>query len=164
MKTLMIPATLLALAAPALAQEETTMTMDEVPPSVMEAALAEKLGAADFTAVATDDGVYEFAGSTDEAAACLEAGRIRAILLDEATARAEGDPVEVVTALAARAGGARISLLWSAAAAQTDRDALLARGATQVIVKPVTGAALAALLFRRKGDGEPTGTLVSEAA
>ncbi|WP_375391197.1 ATP-binding protein [uncultured Sphingomonas sp.] len=105
-----------------------------------------------------------FAGSVDEAAPCLDAGNICAILADEATARADADPIGFVAALAARSAGAPISLLWSAAAAETERETLLRHGAGQVIVKPVTGAKLAALIFRQKGDGDSTSPLVSEAA
>lgn len=66
MKTLKLSAALLALAAPAVAQEETNVAMEEVPPAVMEVANAQKLGAADFTAVAMDEGVYEFSGTMDD--------------------------------------------------------------------------------------------------
>jgi hypothetical protein len=53
-----------AAAAAATAQEETPMTMDQVPAAVMEAARAANTTGADFTSVALDDGIYEFAGTT----------------------------------------------------------------------------------------------------
>lgn len=98
MKALMLPAALLALAAPALAQEERAVTMDEVPPTVMEAALAETRGAADFTEVALDDGVREPSGSTDEGT-----GHEADVMEDGTTEEvereiAQGDPPAAVAA------------------------------------------------------------------
>lgn len=65
MKHLLIAAAALALAAPAFAQEEQTMTMEQVPAAAMEAAKA-RAGSMEFTAVAMDDDegtdTYELSG------------------------------------------------------------------------------------------------------
>lgn len=65
MKALLLSAVALALGSAALAQEETTMTMEEVPANVMEAANAANTKGVTFEAVAMDDGVYEFSGAME---------------------------------------------------------------------------------------------------
>lgn len=56
-----IAAATLAVSGAAVAQEEATVAMADVPPVVMEAAMANANGVT-FDTVAMDDGVYEFAG------------------------------------------------------------------------------------------------------
>jgi hypothetical protein len=54
-----------AMASAAQAQEETAMTMEEIPPTVMEAANAANTMGGTFESVAMDDGVYELAGTLE---------------------------------------------------------------------------------------------------
>lgn len=70
MKTLMIAAAAFALAAPALAQEENEVSMDEVPEAAMQAALDNAPGGqTEFDSVAIDPDddteTYEFAGTME---------------------------------------------------------------------------------------------------
>lgn len=65
MKALLLGAATLALASAALAQEETTMTMEEVPAAVMDAANAANTMGVTFETVAMDEGVYEFSGTME---------------------------------------------------------------------------------------------------
>ena len=65
MKALLLGAATLALSSAALAQEETTVTMEEVPAAVMDAATAANAMGVTFDAVAMDEGVYEFSGTMD---------------------------------------------------------------------------------------------------
>lgn len=65
MKALLLGAATLALSSAALAQEETTMTMEEVPAAVMDAANAANTMGVTFDAVAMDEGVYEFSGTME---------------------------------------------------------------------------------------------------
>ena len=65
MKALLLSAATLALASIASAQEETTMTMEEVPAAVMDAANAANTMGVTFDAVAMDEGVYEFSGTME---------------------------------------------------------------------------------------------------
>ena len=99
-----------------------------------------------------------FAATAEEVEAELSTGTTRRILIDDATARAGGDANAFVARVAAAAGTVPVTLLWPVAAA-VERDELLALGVTQVVAKPVTGAALVQALFASE-----TETLVSRAA
>jgi hypothetical protein len=94
------------LATAATAQEETTMTMEEVPAAVMEAATAANAMGTEFTAVAMDDGVYEFAGTMDDGMGyeidVMEDGTIEEI---ERQIDASALPAEVAAALEAELAG-----------------------------------------------------------
>ena len=101
---LALPALLLATAA--AAQEETTMTMEEVPAAVMEAATTANTMGPEFTAVAMDDGVYEFAGTMDDGMGyevdVMEDGTVEEI---ERQIDAAALPAEVSAALEAELAG-----------------------------------------------------------
>ncbi len=103
-----------------------------------------------------------FAGSAEEADACLTAGKIDHVLIDDVTARAGGDPHGLVRAVVERAGDARVSLLWPAA--DGDQGELTALGLAQVIAKPVSGAALVDRLFAASRPAADHSPLVSRAA
>ena len=73
MKALLLGAAVSALASVALAQEETTMTLEEVPQAAMDAAMAQLEGAgitATFDTVAMDDDegtmTYELSGTMED--------------------------------------------------------------------------------------------------
>lgn len=108
-------------------------------------------------------GSVAFAGSADEAVACLESERAAKVLIDEATARADGDPHGFVAAIAGKVDGATIAVLWTVAT-EADRDVLLALGVDEVIAKPIAGAALVSRLFPPSDVAVDQPSLVSRAA
>lgn len=108
-------------------------------------------------------GTTAFAGSVDEAVACLVGGRVTRVLIDDGTARLGGHPHRFLAAVAAAAGRAETILLWPVAAAN-ERDELLALGITRVIAKPITGAALIDAVFSPTSDEPNVAALVSRAA
>lgn len=87
-----------------------------------------------------------FAGSADEAVRLID-GSVVSVLIDDATIGGEPVPALVVARIAAAAAavGAPVALLWQGQDAAA-HAALLAAGATKVIAKPITGAALIAAL------------------
>ena len=91
-------------------------------------------------------GVVRFAVSAKEAVACLATGDVGGVLIDDATARAEGDPRRFVAEVVAAAGYAPVTLLWPATDSG-EQDALIRLGVTTLLLKPVSGAALIAALF-----------------
>ncbi len=103
-------------------------------------------------------GPVAFAASAEEAAARIGQGPVAAVLVDEASVRDAG-AVEAI-AVAAR-GGPPVALLWPAPDAERIAG-WEAIGITQVIAKPVTGAAVVAALFGPSRNGEQV--LVSQAA
>ena len=106
--------------------------------------------------------VVRFAGSAEEAAACLASGSWSGVLIDDATARAEGDPHRFVAAVVAAAGDAPVTLLWPATAPD-EQDALMRLDVANLLLKPVSGAALIAALFAAGSSSDDT-ALVSRAA
>lgn len=103
-------------------------------------------------------GAVAFAASAEDAATRMAQGHVAAVLVDEASVRDEG-AVEAIAA-AAR-GGPPVALLWPAP--DPERIAAWkAAGITQVIAKPVAGAAVVAALFGPSRHGEQV--LVSRAA
>ncbi|SDF33548.1 Signal transduction histidine kinase [Sphingomonas carotinifaciens] len=103
-------------------------------------------------------GAVAFAASAEDAATRMAQGHVAAVLVDEASVRDEG-AVEAIAA-AAR-GGPPVALLWPAP--DPERIAAWkAAGITQVIAKPVAGAAVVAALFGPSRHGEQV--LVSQAA
>ncbi|WP_425230316.1 ATP-binding protein [Sphingomonas sp.] len=102
-----------------------------------------------------------FAGTLEEATAALAAGEIGQVLVDDATARAGGDPHGFIAAVTAFE--APVTLLWPVAAAD-ERDELLALGLVRVIAKPVTGAALVGALYPVPVEEGSVAELVSRAA
>ncbi len=103
-------------------------------------------------------GAVAFAASAEDAATRMAQGHVAAVLVDEASVRDEG-AVEAIAA-AAR-GGPPVALLWPAPDPQ-QIAAWKAAGITQVIAKPVAGAAVVAALFGPSRHGEQV--LVSRAA
>lgn len=106
MTKLHLASALIVLGTAAAAQEETTMTMEEVPAAVMEAATAANTMGADFTSVAMDDGVYEFAGTGADGMGfevdVMEDGSIEEV---ERQIAMEALPAEVAAALEAEMAG-----------------------------------------------------------
>lgn len=106
MNTLRLLVAVLALATAASAQEETTMTMEEVPVAVMEAATAANTMGTEFESVAMDDGVYEFAGTGSDGMGyevdVMEDGTIEEV---ERQIDASALPAEVAAALEAEMAG-----------------------------------------------------------
>jgi len=106
MNKFLIATAVLTFGTAATAQEETTMTMEEVPPTVMEAATAANNMGTEFESVAMDDGVYEFAGTgsdgMDYEIDVMEDGSIEEV---EKQIAMEALPAEVTTALEAEMAG-----------------------------------------------------------
>lgn len=108
MKAILLATAALALSPAAFAQEadESAMTMEEVPAAVMEAATAANTMGAEFTAVALDDGVYEFAGTGSDGLGfevdVMEDGTIEEI---EKQITVDALPAEVSAALEAELAG-----------------------------------------------------------
>ena len=113
--------------------------------------------------LAPQAGTVAFASSAAEATGCLRAMTVAQVLIDDATIRAEADPLAALERLAAvaQAHDVRTALLWPAAAVRETSD-VLATGIDLVIAKPVSGAALVDQLF---GSSKPAiEQLVSHAA
>ena len=89
-----------------------------------------------------------FVGSFAEAIESLGEGPCRRVLVDEAPLRGEADPDVALARLIAAAErcGATVTLLWPAAD-MVGVTRLSASGVSQVVTKPVTGAALVQSLF-----------------
>ena len=113
MKALLLGAAVSALASVALAQEETTMTLEEVPQAAMDAAMAQLEGAgitATFDTVAMDDDegtmTYELSGTMEDGMMVevdvLEDGTIEEI---EREIAMDALPAEVAAALEAELPG-----------------------------------------------------------
>jgi hypothetical protein len=113
MKALLLGAAVSALASVALAQEETTMTLEEVPQAAMDAAMAQLEGAgitATFDTVAMDDDegtmTYELSGTMEDGMMVevdvLEDGTFEEL---EREISMEALPTEVTTALEAELPG-----------------------------------------------------------
>lgn len=106
MKTLLATAALIALAAAASAQEETAMTMDQVPANIMEAATAANTFGTEFASVAMDGTVYEFAGTGSDGMGyevdVLEDGSVEEV---ERQIAPEALPAPVAAALEAEMAG-----------------------------------------------------------
>lgn len=104
--TTLAAAALLSVAAAAQAQEETAMTMEEVPAAVMEAATAANTMGTEFESVAMDDGVYEFAGTGSDGMGyevdVMEDGTIEEV---EKQVSMDALPAEVTAALEAEMAG-----------------------------------------------------------
>ncbi len=117
------------------------------------------------TLLAPHVGSVRCAASMDEAVGCIAAGGIAQVLLDEATVRDAGDPVETVSAIAAaaRPHGTGVALLWQGADEEGCRH-LAQTGIAHVIAKPIGGGALAAAIFGPKTTSNVTESLVSHAA
>lgn len=114
------------------------------------------------TLLETRAGSVRFAATAADAEAEIAAGTIARLLIDDATIRAEDDPMAVLSRLAKAARGAGVvsAVLWKAPDDE-QRAALSATGLDVVIAKPVAGAALADKLFGAKPGTDP---LVSQAA
>ena len=113
--------------------------------------------------LAPQAGTVAFASSAAEATGCLPAMTVAQVLIDDATIRAEADPMAALERLAAvaQAQDVRTALLWPAGAAWEPTD-IRATGIDLVIAKPVSGAALVDRLF---GSSKPAiEQLVSHAA
>lgn len=108
-----------------------------------------------------------FAATAAEALATMDEEAVTHLLVDEATLKAgEGEPLETLGELAAAAAPGACSVLWMKPDTET-RAQLLAKGAGQVIEKPVSGAALiAAVIPDAEENLKPAGgdPLVSQAA
>jgi len=94
-----------------------------------------------------------FVGSFAEAIESLREGPCRRVLVDEAPLRGETEPDAALTRLVAAAEecGAAVTLLWPAADASGVMR-LSDSGVSQVVSKPVTGAALVKALFTASQD------------
>ena len=113
--------------------------------------------------LAPQAGTVAFASSAAEATGCLPAMTVAQVLIDDATIRAEADPMAALERLAAvaQAQDVRTALLWPAGAAWEPTN-IRATGIDLVIAKPVSGAALVDRLF---GSSKPAiEQLVSHAA
>ena len=113
--------------------------------------------------LAPQAGTVAFAASPTEAATCLPAMQVDRMLIDDATIRAEPNPIGAIARLVeqAHAQNIHVALLWPVAVPQEEEE-LLATGVDLVITKPVSGASLVALLFDTPAD--VTERLVSHAA
>jgi hypothetical protein len=109
MKHILLAAAAFGLAAPAFAQDEQKITMDQVPAAAMEAAKAQA-GSMEFTAVAMDNdegtATYELSGKMENGMAMeidvLEDGTIEEI---EEQIEMSAVPVAVTTALESNLAG-----------------------------------------------------------
>ncbi|WP_174278859.1 ATP-binding protein [Sphingomonas bacterium] len=151
--TLPLPAVASAAVACASASGDTLLVLERNP---ITRAMLRALLQPHIAAVA-------FAGTIAEALACVEAGTVTHVLIDEATARAAGDGLRFMKEIKALAGSAPVMLLRSPAS-EAERVAVFATGVDRLIVKPVTGASLVAALFGRSEDADHATVLVSRAA
>jgi signal transduction histidine kinase/CheY-like chemotaxis protein len=115
------------------------------------------------TLFAPHAGKVLFAAGPAEAVECLSAGGIARVLIDDATARADGDPHGVVAQVVEQAQGAKVALLWPKSE-EADHAALLDLGIDLLIAKPITGAALVQQLFPTESAAEQQSSLVPRAA
>ena len=100
------------------------------------------------TLLAPHAGGIVFAGTIDEVVA---AGAVTQVLIDGATAKADGDAPAFVAEVLTVTRGAPATLLWPAGD-EAGRDTLAGLPLARVLTKPVTGVALAA---RRNVRDEP---------
>ena len=108
-----------------------------------------------------------FAASAEEAVATIESGGVARLLIDEATLKAgESDPFTALNTVSAAAQGVPIAILWLKPDAEIQSQ-LLDAGVTQVIEKPIAGAALVEALIpggKENSAGGGADPLVSQAA
>ena len=117
------------------------------------------------TLLAPRGGSIALAGTVDEALATLDKIVVAQVVIDDAAVRSGGEPLSDIRRIseAAAAQDASVSLLWPVAAA-SERAELLATGVTQVIAKPITGAALVEAVFRTHAAAAVDPRLVPQAA
>lgn len=146
----------------AMSLPDETVTADDGP--VLLIAERNPIARAMFRSLFADHvDTVRFAATPAETAAAIAAGGVVHVLVDDATARAGGDPHGCLAAIVAAAGRIPVTLLWPIAAA-AERDELLALGLKAVVAKPVSGRALIATLFPPICDEEHGSALVSRAA
>jgi signal transduction histidine kinase len=108
-----------------------------------------------------------FAASPEEAVATIESGGVTRLLIDEATLKAgETDPFDALKTLSVATQGIPVAILWLKPDAEIQSQ-LLDAGATQVIEKPIAGAALVETLIpggKENSAGGGADPLVSQAA
>lgn len=94
-------------------------------------------------------GTVLFATTAEDAIACMRAGSVARMMIDDATIRGDAMAVTLAAiATAARAAGVSTTLL-TAAASNAEQAALLRTGIDRIVMKPVSGAALIAALFKK---------------
>ncbi len=98
------------------------------------------------TLLAPHAGSVVCAASVDEAVAILAEGGIVRVLIDDATVRLGGDPLDSLRMIVAADAEADITVLWPQST-ELERNALLSTGIARVVAKPVTGAVLTAMMF-----------------
>ena len=103
-----------------------------------------------------------FAGTQAEAAERLSED-VCHVLVDDATARAGGDARVFLAGLVAAARAVPVTLMWPVSS-ELERHELLGLGLSQVVEKPVAGAALVRRLFLEGIGSSDTEPLVSRAA
>ena len=110
-------------------------------------------------------GRIALAASAEEAVASLADAPVARVVIDDATLRAGEDVHRDLRRIVAAAAAidATVAVLWPAAAI-ADRADLLAIGVTQVIAKPISGAALIEALFCEPRDRLVDPPLVTQAA
>jgi len=93
-------------------------------------------------------GIVLFAASVEETVEKLQSGQVERVLIDDATIKALPDRLAALAtiATAARSANVTTSLLW-AAPDESEHAGLRATGITQVIAKPIGGAALIDKLY-----------------
>jgi len=93
-------------------------------------------------------GLICFAGSITEALIAIDASAPAMVLLDDATARAEADPLGAIDkiAQASKTAGAKLALLW-ADQDKAETRLVKANALIRVIQKPIGGAALVEILY-----------------
>jgi signal transduction histidine kinase len=103
-------------------------------------------------------GKVEMAASVRDALPLFASRDVATVLLDDATLKAEGDPMEILRSVKAAAADAdvRTALLWTNPD-EADRAAFIEAGIDFVVAKPISGAALVEILYPddgvTKGDG-----------
>ena len=112
------------------------------------------------TLLAPHAGEIVFAATIGEVFA---AGAVTHVLIDGATAKAEGDAPAFLAQVLTATPGAAATLLWSPGN-EDDRDALSALGLAHILVKPIAGAVLIAAMFPPTRDETCAPHLVSRAA
>ena len=115
------------------------------------------------TVLAPHAGQVAFAGTVEEAAAVAASQPVTRLLIDGGTAQASGDAADFIARVLAGAPGAAATLLWPAGQ-EAACAALSDAGLRQILVKPVTGAALVSALFELPAGRCDEEALVSHAA
>ena len=108
-------------------------------------------------------GAVVFAGSADEIVAAMAGGDVSRVLIDEATARAGGDPTAFVATAVRAATDVPVTLLWTQSD-DSEVTELSSLGVRSIIAKPITGAALVKAFLDREVVQPPQTALVSQAA